>query len=47
MQIIRNALDTAAGPENWFTGEVYIDPIATPGDASSVAWGRHVDEYSG
>ena len=30
MQITRNSLDTAAGPEDWFTGSVYIDPVATP-----------------
>lgn len=28
MQITRNSLDTAAGPEDWFTGSVYIDTIA-------------------
>ena len=30
MQITRNSLDTAAGPEDWFTGSVYIDSVATP-----------------
>jgi quercetin dioxygenase-like cupin family protein len=30
MQITRNSLDTAAGPEDWFTGSVYIDAVATP-----------------
>ena len=30
MQITRNGLDTAAGPEDWFTGSVYIDAVATP-----------------
>ena len=34
MQITRNSLDTAAGPEDWFTGAVYIDPVATPSGAS-------------
>jgi quercetin dioxygenase-like cupin family protein len=29
MQITRNSLDTNAGPSDWFTGAVYIDPIAT------------------
>ena len=29
MQIIRNSLDTNAGPSDWFTGTVYIDPVAT------------------
>ena len=29
MQITRNSLPTAAGPSDWFTGAVYLDPIAT------------------
>ena len=28
MQITRNSLDTAPGPEDWFTGSVYIDAVA-------------------
>ena len=31
MQITRNALETGAGPADWFTGTVYIDTISTPG----------------
>ncbi len=34
MQITRNSLDTAAGPEDWFTGSVYIDQVAAPSDDS-------------
>ena len=34
MQITRNSLDTAAGPEDWFTGSVYIDTVAAPSDGS-------------
>jgi quercetin dioxygenase-like cupin family protein len=34
MQIIRNSLDTNPGPSDWFTGNVYIDPIATPAPPS-------------
>jgi quercetin dioxygenase-like cupin family protein len=34
MQINRNSLDTAAGPSDWFTGTVFIDPIATPSGPS-------------
>jgi quercetin dioxygenase-like cupin family protein len=37
MEITRNSLDTNAGPEDWFTGSVYIDPVATPTDASRVS----------
>jgi quercetin dioxygenase-like cupin family protein len=28
MQIIRNSVDTATGPSDWFTGTVYLDPVA-------------------
>ena len=34
MQITRNSLDTAAGPEEWFTGAVYLDTVAAPSAAS-------------
>jgi quercetin dioxygenase-like cupin family protein len=34
MQITRNTLDTAAGPEDWFTGSVYIDTVAAPSGGS-------------
>ena len=30
MQIIRSSLETARGPLDWFTGDVYIDTIAAP-----------------
>jgi quercetin dioxygenase-like cupin family protein len=28
MNITRSGLDTSKGPADWFTGDVYIDPIA-------------------
>jgi quercetin dioxygenase-like cupin family protein len=28
VQITRSGLDTVRGPEAWFTGDVYIDPVA-------------------
>jgi quercetin dioxygenase-like cupin family protein len=34
MQITRNSLETNAGPENWFTGSVYIDTVAAPSNGS-------------
>ena len=37
MQITRNSLDTAAGPEAWFTGSVYVDAVATPSDLSRLS----------
>jgi quercetin dioxygenase-like cupin family protein len=37
MEVTRNALDTAAGPSEWFTGTVYIDAVATPSGASRVS----------
>jgi quercetin dioxygenase-like cupin family protein len=37
MQITRNDIETAAGPSDWFTGEVYIDSVATPSGASRLS----------
>ena len=37
MQITRNSLDTSAGPSDWFTGAVYMDPVATASEPSRVA----------
>jgi quercetin dioxygenase-like cupin family protein len=34
MQITRNSLKTNPGPSDWFTGTVYIDPIAEPSPPS-------------
>ncbi|MGN6377797.1 MAG: (R)-mandelonitrile lyase [Gaiellales bacterium] len=36
MQLVRNALDTALGPSDWFTGTVYIDTIAGPSGESRI-----------
>ena len=30
MQITRNSIHTARGSSEWFTGAVYVDPIAAP-----------------
>jgi quercetin dioxygenase-like cupin family protein len=30
MEITKNNVDTGAGPNDWFTGVVYIDPITAP-----------------
>ena len=37
MQITRNGLDTAAGPEDWFTGAVYVDAVAAPSAGSRLS----------
>jgi quercetin dioxygenase-like cupin family protein len=37
MQITRNGLETAPGPQDWFTGSVFVDPVATPSGASRVS----------
>jgi quercetin dioxygenase-like cupin family protein len=37
MQITRNTLETGHGPAEWFTGRVFIDPIAAPSEGSQVA----------
>jgi quercetin dioxygenase-like cupin family protein len=34
MQITRNSIETAAAPSDWFTGAVYLDPVATPSAGS-------------
>lgn len=36
MKITRNVTETGRGPSDWFTGDVYIDTIATPSDSSPV-----------
>jgi quercetin dioxygenase-like cupin family protein len=30
MQITRSSIETMTGPDDWFTGDVYIDTIAAP-----------------
>ena len=30
MHITKNSIETMTGPSAWFTGAVYIDPVATP-----------------
>ncbi|HLI57228.1 MAG TPA: cupin domain-containing protein [Actinomycetota bacterium] len=42
MQVTRNQLPTAPGPSTWFTGSVYLDPIAAPSGTSRLtATGVH------
>jgi quercetin dioxygenase-like cupin family protein len=36
MQITRNGHETGRGPADWFTGDVYIDTILSPSEASRV-----------
>ena len=37
MQVTRNSLETAPGPEDWFTGAVFIDTVAVPSQGSRLA----------
>ncbi|HLI31507.1 MAG TPA: cupin domain-containing protein [Solirubrobacteraceae bacterium] len=37
MQITRSGSETQIGPSDWFTGTVYIDPVAAPSDGSRLA----------
>ncbi len=37
MQITRNDPATGAGPADWFTGAVYVDPVATPSGPSRLS----------
>jgi quercetin dioxygenase-like cupin family protein len=36
MEIIRNSVETAVGPSDWFTGTVYLDTVAPPTEPSRV-----------
>ncbi len=37
MHITRNDTATTPGPGDWFTGAVYLDPVATPSDSSRLS----------
>ena len=37
MQITRGSIATMAGPADWFTGNVYVDQVAAPGDGSRIS----------
>ena len=37
MQITRSGVDTNRGPAEWFTGAVYVDPIAVPSGSSRLS----------
>jgi quercetin dioxygenase-like cupin family protein len=37
MNITRSSLDTAKGPADWFTGDVYIDTVAAPEGSARAA----------
>jgi quercetin dioxygenase-like cupin family protein len=37
MKITRTTVDTAKGPADWFTGDVYIDAVAQPSEQSRVS----------
>jgi quercetin dioxygenase-like cupin family protein len=37
MKITRSGIETAKGPGDWFTGDVYIDALAAPEEGSRVS----------
>jgi quercetin dioxygenase-like cupin family protein len=37
MQVTRNGVETARGPADWFTGEVFIDSVAVPGNGARLS----------
>jgi quercetin dioxygenase-like cupin family protein len=37
MQITRSGIATSTGPSDWFTGAVYLDPVAAPTGSSRVS----------
>jgi quercetin dioxygenase-like cupin family protein len=36
MQVTKNGAETSRGPSEWFTGDVFIDPVARPAPKSRV-----------
>jgi len=37
MEITRNSVETTPGPRDWFTGEVFLDAVAAPSEASRLS----------
>jgi quercetin dioxygenase-like cupin family protein len=37
VQVTRNSVETNRGPADWFTGAVYIDAVAAPGNGARVS----------
>lgn len=37
MQITRSSIETRTGPEEWFTGAVYIDTVAAPAEDTRIS----------
>jgi hypothetical protein len=37
MDVTRNSIETVRGPDDWFTGSVYIDQVAAPSNESRVS----------
>jgi len=37
MEVTKNSLKTAKGSSEWFTGDVYIDPVAAPSGPSRLS----------
>jgi quercetin dioxygenase-like cupin family protein len=37
LHITRNSVETAEGPSEWFTGAVYLDPVAVPSNGSRLS----------
>jgi quercetin dioxygenase-like cupin family protein len=37
MDVTRSSIETGIGPGEWFTGSVYIDPVAAPSNESRVS----------
>ena len=37
MHVTKNSIETMTGPSEWFTGAVYVDPVARPSDGSRLS----------
>ncbi len=40
MKLTRSSVPTMVGPDAWFTGAVYIDTVADPGDGQRINGGK-------
>ncbi|WP_239155019.1 hypothetical protein [Streptomyces sp. SID14446] len=47
MQITRSSIDTAKGPADWFTGDVYIDVAAAAPAPSRVSANLTMPSFTG
>jgi hypothetical protein len=37
MQITKSSIETATGPNDWFTGAIYIETVAAPSEHARIS----------